>query len=97
MQAKGVELSYWVEPNLSDPQEFGIESQLIMIQTSENRTRPQLPKLIGDKRRLLQVLINLIRNALKFTSNGYIDVKACYDERNRRLVVHVKDTGAGID
>ena len=43
-----------------------------------------------------QVMINLIKNALKFTCEGSIEVQACYDEEEKSLVMHVKDTGAGI-
>ena len=52
--------------------------------------------LLGDERRLKQVLINLLQNAYKFTSTGSITIKACYKEIDRTLVIHVKDTGAGI-
>ena len=41
-------------------------------------------------------MINLIKNALKFTCEGSIEVQACYDEEEKSLVMHVKDTGAGI-
>ena len=56
-----------------------------------------LPTLIGDERRFKQVLINLVKNALKFTQRGSIQVKACYNLHQRSIVVHVDDTGAGIN
>ena len=56
----------------------------------------ELPILIGDKRRLLQVLINLVKNALKFTEEGSIHIQARYDEQSRSFEVAVKDSGVGI-
>ena len=56
----------------------------------------KLPRLLGDKRRLLQVLINLLKNALKFTLEGSITVIADYTPDTRVLGVKVKDTGVGI-
>ena len=56
----------------------------------------EMPKVIGDERRFKQVLINLVKNALKFTVFGSISIKACYNNATRSLNVHVIDTGAGI-
>ena len=56
----------------------------------------KLPRLIGDKRRLLQVLINLLKNAVKFTSSGKIKVTARYENQSQLLTVAVHDTGMGI-
>ena len=53
-----------------------------------------IPQIIGDHDRLLQVVINLISNASKFTDQGGITVRARRDNNN--VLVSVTDTGMGI-
>ena len=50
----------------------------------------------GDVRRFQQILINLVKNALKFTLKGKIRIKAWYSFQTQSMIVHVKDTGIGI-
>jgi signal transduction histidine kinase len=55
---------------------------------------PQLPSGRGDGRRLTQVLINLVGNAIKFTDAGEVAIKAVAN--NGSFHVSVRDTGPGI-
>ena len=55
---------------------------------------PQLPPGRGDGRRLTQVLINLVGNAIKFTDAGEVAIKA--EANNGAFHVSVRDTGPGI-
>jgi GAF domain-containing protein len=55
---------------------------------------PQLPSGHGDGRRLTQVLINLVGNAIKFTDAGEVAIKA--EANNGAFHVSVRDTGPGI-
>ena len=41
-------------------------------------------------------MLNIIKNATKFTRRGSIDVKAYYDSQLQILKVQIKDTGVGI-
>jgi signal transduction histidine kinase len=54
----------------------------------------QLPPGRGDGRRLTQVLINLVGNAIKFTDAGEVAIKA--EAHNGSFHVSVHDTGPGI-
>ncbi len=51
--------------------------------------------LVGDASRLSQILINLIGNAIKFTSNGEI-VLTVSCQPSSQLLFAIKDTGIGI-
>jgi GAF domain-containing protein len=55
---------------------------------------PKLPPGHGDGRRLTQVLINLVGNAIKFTDAGEVAIKA--EANNGSFYVSVRDTGPGI-
>jgi two-component system, sensor histidine kinase and response regulator len=55
--------------------------------------------LIGDTVRLRQIVVNLVGNAVKFTSSGEIIVRVVVDElKGETAVLHfsVRDTGIGI-
>ncbi len=53
-----------------------------------------LPLIVGDRDRLIQVVINLISNAVKFTDQGSVTCSAAID--GNALRIGVRDTGCGI-
>jgi PAS domain S-box-containing protein len=53
-----------------------------------------VPSMVGDRSRLAQVLDNLVSNALKFTSQGSVDVRVAAEGDD--AVIEVADTGMGI-
>ena len=54
-----------------------------------------LPHLFADKRKIRQILLNLLSNSIKFTSaQGTITVSARIDHHQMQLIV--RDTGVGI-
>jgi GAF domain-containing protein len=55
---------------------------------------PGLPMGHGDARRLAQVLLNLVGNAVKFTDAGEVAIAAAAENGN--FVLTVRDTGPGI-
>ena len=60
---------------------------------------PSIPKyLYGDKVRIKQVILNLLTNALKYTKEGWFELKVTSIKKNDvcRLIISVQDTGIGI-
>ena len=56
-----------------------------------------LPRLDCDRRRMRQVMLNLVSNACKFTEQGTVTVSAKYLDSRNCLQLMVSDTGPGID
>ena len=57
------------------------------------------PRIIGDRTRLMQILLNLSDNAIKFTDRGMVKISAAVKSReggNITLEFRVSDTGKGI-
>ncbi len=56
--------------------------------------QPDMPKGHGDERRLTQVVLNLVGNAIKFSDQGAVVIKAT--STNGSFTVAVQDNGPGI-
>ena len=60
------------------------------------KTDYDVPKIYADPNRLMQVLVNLIGNAIKFTEKGEISVHI-FKKNKRNIQCEIKDNGIGID
>jgi len=61
----------------------------------ETQVEPYLPNIMVDKDRILQVLTNLVGNALQYTpSGGKVSIRAARDKSE--ILISVSDTGIGI-
>ena len=55
-------------------------SEMVFDREVELPLEPLPAVLFGDQIRFKQILINLVKNALKFTSKGLVKIVASYDE-----------------
>ncbi len=55
-----------------------------------------MPILVLDPQRIRQILFNLVGNAVKFTTQGYVEISASFDPESQTFTLKVEDTGCGI-
>ncbi|ASA26135.1 ATP-binding protein [Paenibacillus donghaensis] len=53
------------------------------------------PPVVGDEKRVIQILFNLLQNAVKYTPEGTVSIQAEAVRQTARI--HVMDTGIGMD
>lgn len=82
-----------------------LESSVLLLAEAARRKQLKLacvapadlpPLLVGDATRLRQILINLVGNAIKFTTAGEVVITAGYSPHPARLDIAVRDSGIGI-
>ncbi|WP_342539619.1 ATP-binding protein [Sporosarcina sp. FSL K6-1540] len=61
----------------------------------EVRIQSDLPSVAADKNRLIQILFNLLHNAVKYTDEGMITIDA--DIHEEKAHIHITDTGVGMN
>jgi len=71
---------------------YSVEDKPVVI---KNNIAKDLPYVYGDENRLIQVMFNLLHNAIKFTPEGNIELIS--ELKGEHLYISVKDTGIGMD
>ncbi|MBI1328101.1 MAG: response regulator [Alphaproteobacteria bacterium] len=70
------------------------EQKGLILELEYPRSCPQ--RFIGDQFRIQQIMLNLLANAVKFTSQGYVKVVVDRNESNTGILISVADSGIGI-
>lgn len=73
-----------------------VRAQNAGLQLSLELATPVPERILSDSTRLRQIVLNMVGNAIKFTREGSVTIRARYDEPTRWLTIEVADTGIGI-
>ena len=73
-----------------------LQAEMKQLQIKIENNMDPMFILQSDRRRLSQLLINLLGNSIKFTSKGYIKLKICKTCFRNVIKFEIKDTGVGI-
>ncbi|MEI7026408.1 ATP-binding protein [Paenibacillus sp. y28] len=98
LQAKGLRLqpkaiqAQAATAGVIDMMDFMLEGKPLELR---NEIPESFPPVLADENRLVQILFNLIHNAVKFTAQGHITIRAAVQEK--LAVLEVEDTGIGIE
>jgi len=93
----------YVPFNLSDLMEKTLTILAVSAKKTNNKLSfqiaPSIPEIvIGDPKRLQQLIINMAGNAVKFTSDGEVEISVKpQEEGDRELLFAISDTGPGIE
>lgn len=75
---------------------LGYQAEAKNLTLVDETEHEELPRVVGDRVRVRQVVINLVSNAVKFTETGWITLRVRQFPERGYLVVEVQDTGIGI-
>lgn len=85
----------WIQPIVTgvlDMLQFNAEVKSVKI---TNQIPEDFPSVIADENRVIQIVFNLLHNAVKYTNEGVISIQA-YAREGRAYIV-ITDTGIGMD
>ena len=78
-----------VNMTMNKAKEKGLDYELIVQQ--------DIPSvLFGDEIRIRQIILNIVNNAIKYTSEGKVTIDVSFIHSEEKLRVKVSDTGMGI-
>jgi signal transduction histidine kinase/FixJ family two-component response regulator len=90
LDRKSVDL-YHIVQNVLDVQRYLLVNKEIIL---NNDIPKDIPFVYADKDRIIQIIYNLLGNAVKFTKKGKVNISAV--QNNNMVEISVEDTGIGI-
>jgi len=60
------------------------------------KTKEKIPKIKIDEEKIRQVILNVLDNAIKYTTKGGVTITLKVKEKKQKLQLKIKDTGEGI-
>jgi len=75
-----------------DMLQFNVEVKSIKI---VNQIPENFPPVVADENRVIQIVFNLLHNAVKYTNEGVISIQSF--EKDGRALIVITDTGIGMD
>ncbi|MBO9599136.1 MAG: response regulator, partial [Cohnella sp.] len=90
LHIQGVDMKRTADFVVKVLQPIAIMKEIQLVNAIDDR----LPLAAADENRVMQILYNLVGNALKFTETGTVELSAHQDDG--LLYVSIKDTGIGI-
>ena len=64
--------------------------------TVMSQLEPHLPPVITDRQKVKQIVINFLTNAIKFTPQGSVEIRAAYSPEVEEVTIAIADSGIGI-
>ena len=87
---ENVSLAEVVERAIAATTSLFDQKNIKLVKNIEN----DIPDIIGDTDKLIQVVINLFSNAVKFTDKGSVTCKVF--QKDDEVIVSITDTGIGL-
>lgn len=81
-----------VVPGVIDMLRYMLEGKAIQLSMN---IEDGMPPVKADEKRLVQIIYNLLHNALKFTEKGHISLSA--EIQDQMMVIHISDSGVGMN
>ncbi len=77
--------------------EIRYDSRLDDCNNTNSESRRNFGCVFADRTRIIQVIVNILENAVEFTDSGTITLRLSENKTTREILLTISDSGRGID